>query len=78
MAATIDRLEFVRRLRGKLPNGWEDQHTEAVADALDDALKSAKLATTNDIEAATKDLKLWVAGSVGVLAAFLTAIKYFG
>ncbi len=78
MAATIDRMEFVRKLRGKLPGGWEDQHTEAVADALDEALKSAKLATTDDIDLAVKDLKLWVAGSVGVLAAFLPAIKYFG
>lgn len=78
MAATIDRLEFVRRLRGKLPGGWEDQHTEAVADALDEALKSAKLVTTDDLELATRDLKLWVAASVGMLAAFLTAIKYFG
>lgn len=78
MAATIDRLEFVRRLRGKLPGGWEDQHTKAVADALDEAPKSAKLVTTDDLELATRDLKLWVAGSVGLLAAFLTAIKYFG
>ena len=40
--------------------------------------KYARLATTDDLESAVKDLKLWIAGSVGVLAAFLTAIKYFG
>ncbi|TCZ64425.1 hypothetical protein [Roseicella aquatilis] len=77
MAATIDRMQFVRKLRGKLPGGWEDQHTGAVADALDEALQDAKLATTDDIDSAVKDLKLWVVASVGVLAAFLPAIKVF-
>jgi hypothetical protein len=78
MAATIDPMEFVRKLRGKLPGVWEDQHTKAVADALDEALKSAKLLTTEDLELAVRDMKIWVAGSVGVLAAFLIAIKYVG
>jgi hypothetical protein len=78
VAASIDRIEFVRRLRGKLPSGWEDQHAEAVADALDEALKGARPATTDDVESAMKDLKLWIAGSVGAPAAFLTAVKYFG
>jgi hypothetical protein len=78
VAASIDRMEFVRKLRGKLPSGWEDQHAEAVADALDEALKGARPATTDDVESAVRDLKPWIAGSVGALAAFLTAIKYFG
>jgi hypothetical protein len=49
-----------------------------VADALDKAQKGARPATTDDVESAVRDLKLWIAGSVGALAAFLTAIKYFG
>jgi hypothetical protein len=78
MAATIDRMEFVRKLRGKLPGGWEDQHTEAVADALDEALGKAKLVTTTDLE--LLESRLTVKGAIGLVAlgGFLAAIKYFG
>jgi hypothetical protein len=78
MAATIDRMEFVRRLRGKLPGGWEDQHTEAVADALDEALGKAKLATTTDLE--LLESRLTIKGALGFVAlgGFLAAIKYLG
>lgn len=78
MAATIDRMEFVRKLRGKLPSGWEDQHTEAVADALDEALKHARLATATGLE--LLESRLTIKGALGLVAlgGFLTAIKYFG
>ena len=78
MAATIDRMEFVRKLRGKLPGGWEDQHSEAVADALDEALKDAKLATTTDLELLESRLTIKGALGLAALGGFLAGIKYFG
>ena len=78
MAATIDRMEFVRKLPGKLPEGWEDQHVEAVADALDEAIGKAKLVTTTGLELLESRPTIKGAFGLAALGGFLAAIRYFG
>jgi pseudouridine-5'-phosphate glycosidase len=76
MAATFDRMEFVRALRGK--PGLSDETLEALADALHKQQDAADLVTRKDLAAVVTELNLWTAGIAAVLAAFLSVIKFFG
>lgn len=80
MAAIFDRMEFVRALRGKttLP----DETVEALADALHKQQETADLVTKKDLDMALSrlegSLKPWAVGCVAALAAYLSALKFFG
>jgi hypothetical protein len=76
MAATFDRMEFVRALRGK--PGLADETIEAMADALYKQQENADLATKADLRDLEQRMTIKGAAGLVLLGGFLAALKFFG
>ncbi|MFN3076793.1 MAG: DUF1640 domain-containing protein [Alphaproteobacteria bacterium] len=72
---TFDTLKFVHRLRDA---GIPEPQAEAIAEAFKDASGEADLATKQDLVVLEQRLTIKLGAMMVALAAFLSAIKFFG